>query len=227
MNKTEIDEILKSTLEDALFSRAEKSALKSLLADSMSTSEELSFFRNRVFYVARNALAEHDATAVFKWLEGVNKTIHERLAMNLTSTAETFFSPGLECRHAIQSCLRRAKSSVDICVFTITDNEITEVIAQTHERKIQVRIITDDDKSSDRGSDIDRLEQLGIPIKKDSTRYHMHHKYAVFDRSILLSGSYNWTRGAADYNQENISVTDDSRLVVPYIREFERLWSQF
>jgi len=227
MNREETDEILKTTLEDAIFSRAEKDAIKQLLIESFTSPEKLSFFRNRCFYVARNALRDHEPELVFKWLEGVNKTIHERLSSGLSTTAGVCFSPGIECRLEIQNQLKQAKSSVDICVFTITDNEITNVIEQTHRRGVPIRIITDNDKSHDRGSDIQRLAEMGVAIKMDDSDYHMHHKFAVFDKSLLLTGSYNWTRSAADFNEENILSSDDLRFVQAFTREFERLWSNF
>ena len=50
---------------------------------------------------------------------------------------------------------------------------------------------------------VDVLEQQGLPIRVDRSDYHMHHKYAVFDGKLLLTGSYNWTRSAARNNEEN------------------------
>ena len=54
----------------------------------------------------------------------------------------------------------------------------------------------------------------------------MHHKFAVFDSTILLNGSYNWTRGAASNNEENFVVTNNSRLVAIFSKAFEDLWQQ-
>jgi phosphatidylserine/phosphatidylglycerophosphate/cardiolipin synthase-like enzyme len=53
----------------------------------------------------------------------------------------------------------------------------------------------------------------------------MHHKFAVIDGQWLLSGSYNWTRGASRDNEENLIVTSDPRLLAAYTVAFERLWS--
>lgn len=53
----------------------------------------------------------------------------------------------------------------------------------------------------------------------------MHHKFAVFDRVRLLTGSYNWTRSAATENHENVLVSDDPRLVLPFCRAFDDLWT--
>ena len=42
-----------------------------------------------------------------------------------------------------------------------------------------------------------------------------------------MTGSYNWTRSAAEHNRENLAVTDDRRLVAAFSEEFERLWTEF
>ena len=55
----------------------------------------------------------------------------------------------------------------------------------------------------------------------------MHHKFALFDRMLLVNGSYYWTRSAAERNEENLVVSDDPRLVGSFQAEFEKLWDQF
>ena len=107
---------------------------------------------------------------------------------------------------------------------TITDDRLTSAILEAHARSVRIRIITDDDKSADLGSDAARFLQAGIALRTDRSRYHMHHKFALFDGALLLNGSYNWTRGAAENNEENFIVTSDRRLVEEFSAAFERLW---
>ena len=90
-----------------------------------------------------------------------------------------------------------------------------------------IRIITDDDKTMDRGSDIEFLKNRGAKVKMDDSPHHMHHKFALFDDELLLTGSYNWTRSASQYNQENILETNDPKAIDQYKREFERLRDAF
>lgn len=76
----------------------------------------------------------------------------------------------------------------------------------------------------DEGSDIQRLKNAGIEVRTDRTPAHMHHKFAIFDRQTLLTGSYNWTRSAAEHNHENVVVTADARLTEAFDEAFERIW---
>jgi len=58
------------------------------------------------------------------------------------------------------------------------------------------------------------------------THNHMHHKFAIFDEETLLTGSYNWTRSAANYNHENLLITDALPLVAAYLSTFRKLWNK-
>lgn len=216
--------IFEKTFSDKSFSRTEKKAVSQLLQDDVSLSQsQRNFLRGKIFELAHNGLASQSDQTVLHWLETANK-----LLSNLYDhDCSVYFSPGEDCRSAIVGELKDARFSVDICVFTISDDWITAEIFDCHSRGVRVRIVTDDDKSEDRGSDIDRLAGFGIDVRIDNSRHHMHHKFALFDNRTVLTGSYNWTRSAADHNQENVLVTDDKRVVAQYKNEFEKLWDVF
>ena len=55
----------------------------------------------------------------------------------------------------------------------------------------------------------------------------MHHKFAILDKKILISGSFNWTMTAANGNHENLIVTNDADLLEAFSGEFEKLWKVF
>lgn len=146
---------------------------------------------------------------------------------NLTQAAshKVFFSPGDTCTNAIIQSLQSAKTSVDICVFTISDDRISKEVVACHRRGVKIRIISDNDKLNDVGSDIKDFANKGIPVKIDMSTAHLHHKFAIFDKKTLINGSFNWTRSAAMQNQENIVLSDDKGLIRTFQQEFDRLWS--
>ena len=126
--------------------------------------------------------------------------------------------------HRIRRLISEAQHTLDICVFTITDNRIVRKLAEAHNRGINIRVISDDMKSEDLGSDMERLEQLGISCRYDRSTAHMHHKFALADNDLLLTGSYNWTRSASTENNENIVVSNNTRLVKQFQQEFDQMW---
>lgn len=138
------------------------------------------------------------------------------------------FSPGNSCRDLIIEQIKSATDRIEICVFTISDDLITDALVEARELfDLDIRIITDDEKSYDKGSDIKYLEKKGFEICYDDVRHHMHHKFAIFDSNRVLTGSYNWTRSAASYNQENILLTSKPKVVEAYGKEFRKLWKSF
>lgn len=225
IDKNTLETALRESLEDRRLSREERHELKSMLGKDALSAEERAFVRNRVFDVARVASELEPCTAILVWAQDVIKAVEAN--RNEASEMDLCFSPGDECLQTIQRLLRWCKSSADICVFTITDNRVSEAIAECAKRGVKVRVISDNDKSGDTGSDVIRLDKLGIDVRLDQSEHHMHHKFAVFDNAKALTGSYNWTRSAATSNRENILVTDDPRALRGYAREFERLWEAF
>ena len=55
----------------------------------------------------------------------------------------------------------------------------------------------------------------------------MHHKFALIDQSILITGSFNWTMQALMGNNENIIITSEPKVVNPFVEEFGNLWEKF
>lgn len=225
MTKDQIKSTLALTLEDHQLSRTEREALGQVFEPLHNTigPQEL---RRLAFEVARGALRDPGDGGVLEWLEAVLKLLDRSEPKTDALAAEAYFSPQDECWRRIVHLLDGARQRIDICVFTITDDRLSDAIVAAHRRGVVVRILTDDEKAGDEGSDIERFHQAGIPLRTDRTVHHMHHKFAIFDDGLLLNGSYNWTRGAALYNDENFLITDEHRLISAYSKTFERLWNR-
>jgi phosphatidylserine/phosphatidylglycerophosphate/cardiolipin synthase-like enzyme len=226
MQWSQVDEILAQSVADRRLSGNEKNLLRELL--SAAKSRELAHFRHRAFQIAAHAMADPHSSNVLHWLEDVIKLTAAGAAAGAESTtARAYFSPGDDCPTVIAGLLGRARRTIDVCVFTITDDRVSSALLNAHRRGVRIRVMTDNEKTSDTGSDIDRLAEAGIQVREDRSAYHMHHKFAILDGTRLLTGSYNWTRGAAEHNAENFIVTSDRSLVTLFSREFERLWQEF
>jgi cardiolipin hydrolase len=215
----ELVRVFEKTFEDKIFSRAEKQAMTQLLEqDYELNKEQRDYVRNRLFDIAKNYFSSQHQRDIIEWLEKATKLLQRR------HDSSVCFSPGEGCRDIIVGQLKKALTSVDICVFTISDNFITEEILNCLDRKLKIRIITDDEKVFDKGSDIRKLSKAGIEVLVDASPHHMHHKFAIFDHQRIITGSYNWTRSASAHNQENVFLTDDKKVVGSFQEEFRKLW---
>jgi phosphatidylserine/phosphatidylglycerophosphate/cardiolipin synthase-like enzyme len=223
LRQDELDDILQKTLDDLRLSRTERRALGQVFLDLKLDDEDRAFIRHRVFAHAREHIRAPAQRKVLEWAEEVIKLLHSKLERDPT-ISEVYFSPGDECRMQISRLLRQAKRTIDICVFTITDDRLAAEVLEAHRRGVAIRIVSDDEKIYDEGSDVPRLAHAGIEVCVDESEHHMHHKFAIFDRATVLTGSYNWTRSAARFNRENLMVSDDVRIVAAYQQNFDDLW---
>ena len=228
MDRLQIRNMLLQTFEDFQMTRSERSALNQIFSHITLTDHNLSLIRNEAFQIFReNKPADASDTDALSWLEDLMKILANTNTREATLSSEALFSPHDDCSHRICRMISSARKNIDICVFTITDDRVTEAILDAHARQVRVRIITDNDKSFDRGSDIERLGESGIPVRIDQSEFHMHHKFALFDYEFVLTGSYNWTRSASFNNSENLVITNDPGLLVRFESEFEKLWNDF
>jgi cardiolipin hydrolase len=225
MNVVELEALLRQSLADGKLSGSERQSLMVWAEANIATDQDRSVARSRVFDVARTAVTGVEAGTIVNFLEAALKAIVPAIGASATASSVATFSPGDACLGLIVNHFHSVRHTADICVFTITDDRISEPLLAAFRRGVKIRIITDDEKAGDLGSDIPRFREAGIPVIVDDSPYHMHHKFAIFDGVRLLNGSYNWTRGAAEQNQENIIDTDDRTLVARFQKEFDAIWA--
>ncbi|KAF9345427.1 hypothetical protein BGX26_003133 [Mortierella sp. AD094] len=185
----------------------------------------------QLFESARDSASSEQDKDVINWLESA---VSAKLSQEDHHAAEgevfvsPIFFPSEESFHHVITTLNNAKKSLDICVYTITDDQLANAVIRAHERGVRVRIISDDEKAEDLGSDAKRLaNHEEIPVRVDGSPSFMHHKYAIVDDALVMSGSYNWTKGARFQNREDLTLTNSVKAVQSFKREFEKLWLEF
>jgi phosphatidylserine/phosphatidylglycerophosphate/cardiolipin synthase-like enzyme len=224
-------EILYRTIADGRLSKSERDVLRDCIWDQPRRPDEtrLTVLRRAAFDLVSEQLGKPEEKAILEWLHDIVELLIPRVSRQEGGTKNqpiVLFSPNDPCAERISGMIRQANKSLDLCVFTITDDRLTEAVLDAAKRKLRIRLITDNLKSEDLGSDIERIAAAGVPVKLDRSPFHMHHKFAIFDGVFVMTGSYNWTRNAAKENQENLVVTHDPLIVRPFSEEFERLWAE-
>jgi cardiolipin hydrolase len=124
--------------------------------------------------------------------------------------------------------IRTCKYTLDVAIFTLTNDKIAAAIEEAFKRGVKVRMIADDECCKMWGSDCLKLATIGVDLKTDDeVKYHMHHKFAVLDNSVVVTGSFNWTVQAVKNNQENILFYENREIAARYTKEFDKLWNEF
>ena len=230
MNDQQARQALRASIADAHMDRTERNQFRDWLVQSEPDGSKRAVYQSMAFELANEAIERGTASphSVLNWLERVVKMLTPLASTHPASApSEACFTPEHDCAGRIVRLFEQARRSVDVCVFTITDDRITRAIEAAHRRGVRLRIVTDDEKQLDPGSDIERITTVGVQVRMDNTGFHMHHKFALFDGSLLLTGSYNWTRSASLHNEENFIITSEPRLLNAFSGLFEKLWSQF
>ncbi|XP_072319299.1 mitochondrial cardiolipin hydrolase isoform X2 [Eucyclogobius newberryi] len=133
--------------------------------------------------------------------------------------------------HGVETSLSRllrhilsATLSLDLCVFAFSNMDLCRAVLALHKKGVVIRVLSDKDYIAISGSQIGPLRKAGICVRCDVGSVYMHHKFAVVDGRLLITGSLNWTLTAVQGNVENLIVTMEPELVKPFIQEFNHLW---
>ena len=220
MNVSTFQHELLETISTFGIKSRERSQLLRLAEKVEIDQQDYMRIRSKVF-----DMAKEQGIAGLDWLEDAMKILDRAKAITYTSTA--YFSPDNSGRDELKNSLLESHKCIWVCVFTISDNDLSSALINRHKAGLEVKVITDDEKIHDKGSDIFKLKEAGVPVKVDASRHHMHHKFAIIDKETFINGSYNWTRSADEYNHENLILTKDEALVSAFTKEFNRLWAAF
>lgn len=120
--------------------------------------------------------------------------------------------------------LRSTRRSIYVCVYTITCNDLVDVLIKLNSMAAEVKVITDAELENVNNSHIWKLRSYGIQVRTDNSPYYMHHKFAIIDKKILFTGSFNWTVKAITGNQEDLVIINKPQIVEEYHKEFKKLW---
>ena len=188
--------------------------LRQILNDSVNNKGIFSFLSQKKFN--------------FESYQKINDYIIDKFYMVKPTVFEVHFFPNPSEEIHLINLISKTKTSLDIAMFTINNIKIASEIKNIFSRGIKLRILSDSECIKMPSSNVYSLAALGISVKiDDSVRYHMHHKFCVIDKSVVVTGSFNWTDQAVNHNQENLLFIENKELAAKYSNEFEKLWNDF
>ena len=150
------------------------------------------------------------------------------LSAAVAPASEVYFSPNGGVRQRLLRAVEESHRSIDIAVYNFTASQLAEALYAAKARGVRVRVLTDRERADTGGSGVRGLRLNGIPVRALGVPEQslMHHKFAVFDERLVVTGSYNWTNSEEHANYENIIILDDPGVVNRFRQEFLRLWRE-
>ena len=145
-----------------------------------------------------------------------------------TCSVQAFFvSPDVDSviEQELIALINQATSTLDVALYSFTDDQLGAAVIRAHQRGVTVRVILEERNVNSTGNEAEKLYKENIPLKVDSASGLFHHKFAVIDNEIVITGSYNWSDSADDDNFENAVVIKCPEIAAAFTQEFERLWA--
>lgn len=120
-----------------------------------------------------------------------------------------------------------ARATLDVAVYSFTDERIAQAVLAAERRGVRVRLITDREELRNpyQKAVVRELLRAGVPVEENRHSGLMHLKVAVVDGRTVITGSYNWTLSAAGENDENLLVIRDPVVAASYERLFQSMWT--
>ena len=146
----------------------------------------------------------------------------------------------------IGNILKEADKSVDMALFVFSDQKLGDILQTRHHRGVKVRALID--KTFAYRYYSEGLDMLGVALR-NKCKYEadnhpwevpintvgvsrlpkgdkLHHKFAVIDDKIVITGSHNWSASANYNNDETLLVIENPTVAAHFSREFARLYGR-
>ncbi|MCG2790523.1 MAG: phospholipase D-like domain-containing protein [Actinomycetia bacterium] len=147
------------------------------------------------------------------------------ISISTLAKTEVYFSLSDNPQKEIIKNINQAQAFINIAMYVFTDKELALPLVDAQERGVKVRVYLDKEQVDYQYSQSSFLVQKGIKTRISTNNYIMHHKFAIIDNRILLTGSYNWTFSANHRNDENLMVIDDPEIIKIFQNQFINLWT--
>lgn len=144
------------------------------------------------------------------------------------------FSPDDDIQNTLIYLINNEKKKISTAIYTLTQKDVANAFINAKERGVCVEFVVDRAYGSDRFSKVALLAKNRVPVwvyqMEPTEQYNslMHDKFCIFEdnidsKSLLWTGSYNFTQSANLRNQENVVILENENLINRFRDQFERL----
>lgn len=137
------------------------------------------------------------------------------LVLNNTPV-EVYFSPNGGAQDAIVREIGKAKSSILVQAYSFTSAPIAKALIEAKKRGVAIAAILDKSQRTERYSGATFLNNEGVPVMIDAAHAIAHNKVMVIDSTVVITGSFNFTKAAEEKNAENLLVIRSLELAKIY-----------
>lgn len=134
---------------------------------------------------------------------------------------EVYYSPSGGCTEACVAVLDGAKKTIYVQAYSFTSAPIAQALVDAKKRGVAIQVILDKSQRSEKYTEADFISRAGIPTFIDAKHAIAHNKVMIVDGSIVITGSFNFTKAAESNNAENMLVIHGKPLAARYFENWE------
>ncbi len=133
-----------------------------------------------------------------------------------------------DCEDLIANQIQSARRELLVAIFIMTSQRLENLIVTAAQRGVTVRVKYDVNQASHASMQrvLGRFEEAGIecvPISLRRSGSSMHHKFIVVDGLRVITGSYNFTAMAANFNYENCVLIESMQVARQFADVFDAI----
>ena len=135
------------------------------------------------------------------------------------------FSPDDGIDDMIEKLISAANDSVYVLAYSFASRDIAERLQAADDEGLDVIVICEDSKAyTDGGGQCGPLAEKGVSVYVDGySDTLMHEKVIILDNSVVIAGSYNYTRSADKRNDEQVLVIQSPEVAGLFLAEFDKI----
>ncbi len=141
-----------------------------------------------------------------------------------------FYGPKDNLQQVDTDLISRARETIDMAAFVLTNGAITDALAAAAKRGVQVRLYLDPDQPPQAGRAAERLAALArtpnVSVRVKRGEPIMHLKAYQVDRRVLRTGSANFSISGLQRQENDIIVIESQDAVARFLRDFDGLWAR-
>jgi phosphatidylserine/phosphatidylglycerophosphate/cardiolipin synthase-like enzyme len=182
-------------------------------------------------FQGRISTLENYATALQRQVDVLQEQVNAKDARiaDLMQTANltvlgVYFSPQGGCEGQVVHWIDRANETLHVLIYSFTNDVIGDAVVRAQQRGVEVKVVFEESQISNY-SEYWKLQSIGALVRNDTNSGLMHHKTAVIDGYVILTGSFNWSAAAEERNNENMMILRSEDLARVFEDAFQTIWA--
>lgn len=149
------------------------------------------------------------------------------MSLDVGLKMSTFFSPDDDTQQVFLDFINETQSHLRIAIYGLHLPPLIDSILALHSKGVNVALVCDHTQARGKYErpEIQQLVDAGVPLLEGTSERHhiMHHKFAVRDKSSVLSGSWNFSQSAS-LESNYFDIVESSDRAALFLSKWQEMW---